>query len=184
MCRFPCNPAAPRERSAARRSGQSPVPTGGRGRAGRAEDAGTAHHTLERGDAAPPAVARFAHSPNSVSDMSARKRLGIAAVCEGGGGGVGGEGPRGPRGGLNRSRCRGYAGPVPSQPFSDHFDFDVPVGPDEGNRAYFGRDVLTGLVEGIAHFVHERQLRASLRSGQAGTERRCPPQDSLGRSSR
>jgi hypothetical protein len=42
----------------------------------------------------------------------------------------------------------------------------------------------TGLVEGIADFVHERQLRASLRPGQAGTERRCPPQDSLGRSSR
>lgn len=29
---------------------------------------------------------------------------------------------------------------------------EFPVGPDDGNRAYFGRDVLRGLIEGIDDF--------------------------------
>jgi hypothetical protein len=43
--------------------------------------------------------------------------------------------------------------------FSDEFDDQFAVGPEEGNRAFFGRDVLRGLVEGIADFIHVRQAR-------------------------
>jgi hypothetical protein len=39
------------------------------------------------------------------------------------------------------------------------FDFSVPVGLEEGNQAFFGRDVLQGLVDGIGDFVAERQPR-------------------------
>jgi hypothetical protein len=38
-------------------------------------------------------------------------------------------------------------------------DQELPVGPDDGNRAYFGRDVLRGLIEGIDDFAAERQQR-------------------------
>jgi hypothetical protein len=37
-------------------------------------------------------------------------------------------------------------------------DFDVGLGA-EGNRAFFGREVLQGLVDGIDDFVHQRQQR-------------------------
>ena len=43
--------------------------------------------------------------------------------------------------------------------FSDDFDQAFAVGPDEGNAAYFGRNVLRGLVDGIKDFVAERQPR-------------------------
>jgi hypothetical protein len=42
-----------------------------------------------------------------------------------------------------------------SEPFDDEFA----VGPDEGNRAFFGRDVLRGLIDGIDDYVEERQPR-------------------------
>jgi hypothetical protein len=45
-------------------------------------------------------------------------------------------------------------------PFSDHFSFSRPLGPaEEGNRAFFGRNVLQGLIDGIDDFAHERQPR-------------------------
>lgn len=43
--------------------------------------------------------------------------------------------------------------------FSEEFDNQFVVGPDEGNCAYFGRDVLRGLIDGIDDFVHESQPR-------------------------
>jgi hypothetical protein len=43
--------------------------------------------------------------------------------------------------------------------FSSEFDDEFAVGPEEGNRAFLGRNVLRGLIEGIDDFVHERQLR-------------------------
>jgi len=43
--------------------------------------------------------------------------------------------------------------------FSDEFDDQFAVGLEEGNRAFFGRDVLRGLVEGIADFIQVRQAR-------------------------
>lgn len=43
--------------------------------------------------------------------------------------------------------------------FSDAFDDEFAVGPEEGNRAHFGRNVLRGLVEGIDDFIHVRQQR-------------------------
>lgn len=43
--------------------------------------------------------------------------------------------------------------------FPDDFDDEFAVGPADGNRAYFGRDVLRGLVEGIDEFINLRQER-------------------------
>jgi hypothetical protein len=43
--------------------------------------------------------------------------------------------------------------------FSAEFDDQFPVGPEEGNTAFFGRDVLRGLIEGIDDFKHTRQAR-------------------------
>lgn len=43
--------------------------------------------------------------------------------------------------------------------FPADFDDEFPLGPGEGNRAFFGRDVLRGLVEGIEEFVAGRQPR-------------------------
>jgi hypothetical protein len=48
---------------------------------------------------------------------------------------------------------------VSRQSFSERFDFDIAVGPEEGNRAFFGQNVLQGLVDGIKDFRHERQAR-------------------------
>jgi hypothetical protein len=48
-----------------------------------------------------------------------------------------------------------------SEEFQDdlYLDFDVELGVEKGNRAFFGRNVLQGLVDGIDDFVHERQPR-------------------------
>ena len=43
--------------------------------------------------------------------------------------------------------------------FPADFDDDLEVGPVEGNHAYFGRNVLRGLVEGIDDFIQLRQAR-------------------------
>jgi hypothetical protein len=43
--------------------------------------------------------------------------------------------------------------------FSDEFDDELPVGPEPGNQALFGRNVLRGLIEGIDDFIHLRQPR-------------------------
>lgn len=43
--------------------------------------------------------------------------------------------------------------------FSDEFDDRFAVGPDEGNEALFGRNVLRGLIEGIEDFIDLRQPR-------------------------
>ena len=43
--------------------------------------------------------------------------------------------------------------------FSDAFDDEFAIGLEEGNHAYFGRDVLRGLVAGIDEFIHDRQQR-------------------------
>jgi hypothetical protein len=41
----------------------------------------------------------------------------------------------------------------------DEFDDTFPVGPEAGNGAFFGRNVLQGLVDGIDDFIHGRQPR-------------------------
>jgi hypothetical protein len=46
-----------------------------------------------------------------------------------------------------------------SQSFSNEFDDEFVVGPEEGNSAFFGRNVLRGLIEGIDDFIHLRQPR-------------------------
>lgn len=63
-----------------------------------------------------------------------------------------------PKRGL-ASRRRDYAAPVPAQSLPDDLNFTVPLGPAEGNRAFFGRNVLQGLIDGIGDFVEERQPR-------------------------
>jgi hypothetical protein len=40
--------------------------------------------------------------------------------------------------------------------FSDEFDDDFAVGPEEGNSAFFGRNVLRGLIAGIDDDVDRR----------------------------
>jgi hypothetical protein len=52
------------------------------------------------------------------------------------------------------------AGGSESRPtFSPAFDDEFPVGPQEGNNAFVGRNVLQGLVDGIDDLVHLRQPR-------------------------
>ena len=46
-----------------------------------------------------------------------------------------------------------------TQMFSYDFDNEFAVGPDEGNRAFFGRNVLQGLVGGIDDFIQLREPR-------------------------
>lgn len=53
-------------------------------------------------------------------------------------------------------------------PFSDELDFSQSIGPDDGNRAFFGRNVLQGLIDGIDDFVNERQPRWERRSAREG----------------
>lgn len=43
--------------------------------------------------------------------------------------------------------------------FSEEFDDQFPVGTEPGNNAFFGRDVLRGLVDGIDDFIHLQQTR-------------------------
>jgi hypothetical protein len=59
---------------------------------------------------------------------------------------------------------------LPNVDFPDdlYLDFNVHLRPEEGNRAFFGRDVLQGLVDGIDDFVHERQPRWERRSQRVG----------------
>jgi hypothetical protein len=45
----------------------------------------------------------------------------------------------------------------PSSP--EDFDAEFGVGPEDGNKAYFGRNVLRGLVDGIDDFIQLRQPR-------------------------
>jgi len=49
--------------------------------------------------------------------------------------------------------------PRRDDPFPGVFDDEFPVGAQDGNRAYFGRDVLRGLVDGIKDFEQRRQER-------------------------
>ncbi len=58
-----------------------------------------------------------------------------------------------------RLRHRTLAGVVEASRFPDEFDDDFAVGPLEGNRAFFGRNVLRGLVEGMDDFIRVRQER-------------------------
>lgn len=47
-------------------------------------------------------------------------------------------------------------------------DFSIERANEEGNRAYFGRNVLQGLIDGVEDFVHERQPRWERRSHRVG----------------
>lgn len=57
-----------------------------------------------------------------------------------------------------------------SEEFHDdlYLDFEVELRAEEGNRAFFGRNVLQGLVDGIGDFVNERQPRWERRSHRVG----------------
>jgi hypothetical protein len=43
--------------------------------------------------------------------------------------------------------------------FPEEFDAEFGVGPEDGNKAYFGHDVLRGLIHGIDDFIELRQPR-------------------------
>ena len=47
--------------------------------------------------------------------------------------------------------------PTPS--FPEDFNAEFAVGPEDGNKAYFGHNVLRGLIDGIDDFVQLRQSR-------------------------
>lgn len=49
--------------------------------------------------------------------------------------------------------------PTRGQAFPGTFNDEFPVGSHEGNHAFFGLDVLRGLVAGIDDFIHQRQPR-------------------------
>jgi hypothetical protein len=57
---------------------------------------------------------------------------------------------------------------VSTKPFSGDLDYDLPIGVEPGNRAFFGRDVLQGLVDGIDDFVKQRQPRWERRTHRVG----------------
>jgi len=58
---------------------------------------------------------------------------------------------------------------VPDDPFSDDFSFSRPLGADEpGNRVFFGKNVLDGLIDGIDDFLHKRQPRWERRTHRIG----------------
>jgi hypothetical protein len=67
---------------------------------------------------------------------------------------------------------RGYCARVSERGDNDFgvhaLDFSVRLGPGEGNRAFFGRNVLQGLIDGIDDFVHERQPRWEPRTHRIG----------------
>ena len=58
--------------------------------------------------------------------------------------------------------------------FPDEFDETFPLGPVPGNAAFFGRDVLKGLVGGIDDFIHRSE-------DGVGIARSAPPGGRLGR---
>ena len=58
--------------------------------------------------------------------------------------------------------------PAPSFPDDYDLDFSVPLGPEAGNHAFFGQNVLEGLIDGINDFIHERQPRWERRSHRVG----------------
>jgi hypothetical protein len=43
--------------------------------------------------------------------------------------------------------------------FPPDFDSEITIGPEDGNKAYFGQNVLRGLIEGIDDFIQFRQPR-------------------------
>lgn len=53
-------------------------------------------------------------------------------------------------------------------PFAGDLDFQVPITPEPGNAAYFGRSVLQGLVDGIDDFVNAREQRWERRTYRIG----------------
>jgi hypothetical protein len=57
---------------------------------------------------------------------------------------------------------------MPDDPFSDQFSFGIAITSEEGNRAFFGKNVLQGLIDGIDDFVHERQPRWERRTYRIG----------------
>jgi hypothetical protein len=58
---------------------------------------------------------------------------------------------------------------MPEDPFSDDYSFDRALGPnEEGNRAYFGKNVLQGLIDRIDDFVRQRQPRWERRTHRVG----------------
>ncbi len=68
--------------------------------------------------------------------------------------------------------------------FPNEFDDTFPVGPEAGNSAFFGLNVLQGLVEGVDDFINERQPRwqepyRSLEPAMLGSTRWIDDEDLL-----
>lgn len=61
-----------------------------------------------------------------------------------------------------------HADDVSDQSFFSEFSFDIELTLEPGNRAFFGQNVLQGLVDGIDDFVHERQSRWKSRTHRIG----------------
>lgn len=49
--------------------------------------------------------------------------------------------------------------PTPLMPFPPEFDDEFAFGPEPGNKAFFGRTVLQGLIDGIDDFIRLRERR-------------------------
>jgi hypothetical protein len=78
-------------------------------------------------------------------------------------------GRRGCRSGAARGSYRPGVSERDDNDFGVHaVDFSVRLGPGEGNRAFFGRNVLQGLIDGIDDFVHECQPRWERRTHRIG----------------
>lgn len=52
--------------------------------------------------------------------------------------------------------------------FFNDLSFDIALTPEPGNRAFFGQNVLQGLLDGLDDFVHERQPRWESRTRRIG----------------
>jgi hypothetical protein len=57
---------------------------------------------------------------------------------------------------------------MPERSLFDHVSFEIELKREPGNRAFFGKNVLQGLVTGIEDFVNERQPRWKRRTHRVG----------------
>ncbi len=77
--------------------------------------------------------------------------------------------------GPHRASRRGILSEVARQSSFSELSFNVALAREPGNRAFFGQDVLRGLIDGVDDFVHERQSRWKRRTYRIGARRFCSP---------
>jgi len=73
--------------------------------------------------------------------------------------------------GPHRASRRGILSEVARQSSFSGLSFNVALAREPGNRAFFGQDVLRGLIDGVDDFVHERQSRWKRRTYRIGARR-------------